>query len=720
MTAAEHARGFARLLLGDRSALARQYATLWTWPARRTRYLSASDADGIASAAVELDTTPGTAAVYIGVGVTDVAGMQDQRPKGRRQQPDDVEVSGLLAVAVDVDIAGPGHTEKHRYPATEADARRVIEAMRLPPTLVVASGGGLQPWWVFTEPLIFGQVDTDDEDRAVLDPYRIEQDRADAAELLWSWVTTVRIQARALGGWYVDPTGDLARVLRMPGTTNRKVDGGHRPVRLLDRGGATYNPSDLTPYLADPVTLDTYRMAGAEASGELEGVDVHAVWARAHSALYRSRGFVPPWLADIIQLDADLGGRIGATFHGRRTDLGGDDSTIDASLARQLADVDADPEQICEAIICRRLKYAGKTAKVDPSRRTDYLARTVGRFIATSRARREQVVAREAGARDSIAAAAVVAERVLRPAAELDDAGRAAAGVRPVDVDEAPADEVADEVADEPEPTDPPETVDPEDPPVVPDDRDHEALARVTAMLSMPDGYTVSRVEYRRGLKLDEVRLWVHRGPDASSPPGRTWPAGTLAATRWRRKSAWEKPGEVTTHLLHDLHLVCGVPQKNWRTEGLPLLYRLFRETHVGTPHHGVRAAFRDLLLRQVPVASFGEARDNGWCWLVANPPEGTPVVAVPAAGLRRHMQQMGEMSPMSVEDLVTVAAGLGAEVRLGVQVSEHFRVVRDSRTWLVVPPGLLTEGDWRAVRQSIEDHATNHPSNVRPIRGAG
>lgn len=763
MTNAEQvheAEKFVRALLGDRdAALSRAWVTLWTWPDRKARWLPAHDVGAIASSVAGLAATRGVDAVYIGIGVQgDPDEKTERHPQGRRNGKlgedgklvetrgiaDDV--IGLLGLGTDIDIAGPAHTDKHAYPPDVASARRVLDSMGLPPTLVVDSGHGLQPWWVFTEPWIFGQVGQDDDGAPIVDPDKVAADRARAADLLWSWTTTMRVNARTIGGWRIDPTGDIARVLRPAGTANRKIDGDPRRVTVLDHAPeTTYDPDDFVLYILDPKVLATMRLSGTpEATGALEGVDVHAVWARVNSAAYREFRHYPPWLRDSIELDKDLDGssRIEETFLGKRKDLGDDQSSYDASLARLLADLDAlDAEMIVEAVMCRRIRSGIKIDKVDPRKRADYLTGTVGRFIVESERKREEVATR-ASAVDTTFDRAVEAAQTRQGPPEIpspDTLPTPASAVEGLP-DESPA-------ADEP-PTErvvEPVAVAAGDPVVhrnvvdepsdggtgrpigevpVPTPVETVMLKKVTAMLGLPEGFAVWRAEFRHGGKNDEARLWVMRGDGTADIVGMdSWAVGKASVTRWHAKSAWEKGGEITGHLRRDLHLFCARPAKEWMGEGLPLFYEVFHEVHVGTPREALRAAIRDFLLVNPPVAGVANARDFGHPWLISDPEHSPPVVCLPAQLLRRHMVQMGEATPPTPEEVTTMASALGCQVRSGIAVVEDHRTVRDSRTWLTIAPGLLDDAEWDDVRRGIAEYRESQKGggNVVPFkRNAG
>jgi predicted P-loop ATPase len=94
---------------------------------------------------------------------------------------------------------------------------------------VVHSGHGLQAYWLFNEPWYF---ENEDEHRR-------------ASALVEGWQSWFRGNA-GKRGWHVDSTHDLARVFRIPGTYNCKVD----PilVRVIKQSHVRYESSDFEDY----------------------------------------------------------------------------------------------------------------------------------------------------------------------------------------------------------------------------------------------------------------------------------------------------------------------------------------------------------------------------------------------------------------------------------------------------------------------------------------
>lgn len=160
--------------------------------------------------------------VYLGCGLRDANHGSNERGKWPN-------VTAIPGVWLDVDYLSPTH-KKTNLPTKEA-ARELLDSMGLPPTITIHTGHGYQAWWLFKELWVL-------EDDA---------ERTRAETLTKSWCGTLRAKCRAKG-WDADQVGDLPRVLRLPGTWNRKEVPRRVDIleMVLDR---RYDPSGFEPYL---------------------------------------------------------------------------------------------------------------------------------------------------------------------------------------------------------------------------------------------------------------------------------------------------------------------------------------------------------------------------------------------------------------------------------------------------------------------------------------
>lgn len=138
----------------------------------------------------------------------------------------------LPAVWGDIDIAGPGHKTTKPLVPDEATALQLIETSGLPtPSIWVRSGGGMYPWWLLDQP------------RCLTSP----DEEGDLQWLLATWQDVIAHAAEKLGFFYGTECKDLARVLRIPGTVNRKVPDDPRLCHVADNlgSGNTWTVDDL-------------------------------------------------------------------------------------------------------------------------------------------------------------------------------------------------------------------------------------------------------------------------------------------------------------------------------------------------------------------------------------------------------------------------------------------------------------------------------------------
>lgn len=181
-----------------------------------------------------------------------ITSLREPLAPGRRGGATDS--AALPALWADLDLAGPGHAETD-LPPDENAGRKIITVSGLPtPTIWIHSGGGLYPIWLLTEPWRL-----DDAEQLVA-----------AKQLAADWQRVIEHAAASLGWRYGRGVGDLARVLRIPGTVNRKA-GLARPCRIIDANPTRYTPQQLQDALtaavaritSEPVVAAAPQLVGA-------------------------------------------------------------------------------------------------------------------------------------------------------------------------------------------------------------------------------------------------------------------------------------------------------------------------------------------------------------------------------------------------------------------------------------------------------------------------
>jgi hypothetical protein len=242
--------------------------SLFTVPEKRARRFT--DIPATIHVAQTLATTQN---VYFNVGM--IAGT----PKGRGKAED---VGALVALWADVDFQSPAHAN-HNLPADAADFERLIPELPLPPSLVVDSGNGRHLYWLFRDPWVF--VDNDDRTRGTL--------------FAKGWHEMVCRAASRLG-WSLENLGDITRVLRLPGTVNRKDPEHLKPVAIVTADWqCRYSIDDFEPFLPIAETQSVDATPSAEQLSQISGIsllpDAEPPGDKLVSAILESHVFQETW-----------------------------------------------------------------------------------------------------------------------------------------------------------------------------------------------------------------------------------------------------------------------------------------------------------------------------------------------------------------------------------------------------------------------------------------
>jgi hypothetical protein len=178
--------------------------------------------------------------IFVGVGLADA-------PRGMTKRLTNETAAGLLGVIADVDIFWEGKPSE-ALPRNWKEAREFVESLDLPPTLLIHSGHGAHCWWLFSQPWRFGDGDHDR-----------------AADLSYRWQAYINLRA-AEHGWRLDSIGDLARILRVPGTVNGK-GGGKERVTIMMASDHRYVPAEIAEVCRDIVIPERTTTRTVEGDG---------------------------------------------------------------------------------------------------------------------------------------------------------------------------------------------------------------------------------------------------------------------------------------------------------------------------------------------------------------------------------------------------------------------------------------------------------------------
>ena len=260
-------------------------ATLWSKAGGTMafRLVEPGAKDAMARAAVNASVTTD---IYYGVNI-----LGTRPAGGGRGSADQVRL--VTSLVADVDVK-PGEANK---PKTLAEARAFIESLPLRPSRITLSGSGFHVYWILDAPYVIASDDA----------------RAEIQTLSGRWSSYV-LNLAAERGYRLDNIGDLARVLRLDGTINRKHDGA-ADVVLVEESTVRYGLSDFLSLL--PAEVASPPSAARPTSNQPLRLDAAAILARARAA--------------------SNGGKFIALYdHGDLGGHGGDHSAADLALVNML------------------------------------------------------------------------------------------------------------------------------------------------------------------------------------------------------------------------------------------------------------------------------------------------------------------------------------------------------------------------------------------------
>lgn len=230
-------RPFYDQLFGDADPSSR--VSVWVRQTKSTAHLAPS-ADSFVATCQALDAQ--STDVYVGI-ATRVPGLRGMA-RGKI-----TECNGVGALWLDVDRLAPdGAHGATNLPSTDEDLAAILAASALPPTMIVDSGYGWHVYWCFPH-------------ESISDPQAFN-------DITRAWQKQFIDYAKTRG-WHLDDTGNLDRVLRVPGTHNVKIPSDPKPVINVFSDGPRYTldalVSSVSTVAAPAPTSNPYE--GAESVG---------------------------------------------------------------------------------------------------------------------------------------------------------------------------------------------------------------------------------------------------------------------------------------------------------------------------------------------------------------------------------------------------------------------------------------------------------------------
>jgi hypothetical protein len=223
--------------------------------------------------------------------------------------------------------------------APSMEAASMATRLIVPPTLTVCSGRGVHAWWLFDEPWVFAD----------------EDERQEAAQLADGWVQA----HRQLCPFKLDSVGELARVLRLPGTLNHKTDP-PTPVSLLGEPGERFPRETLAEHARGRSSRLQATLGDGEPGSlaELPGAD-DVPWPQIRAMREADDVFARTWQRK----------RKGAAVEWS-------DSEYDLSLLTMMLRAGMEEAQAVAAAQHARREF-GNPEKADKAERLDYWQRTL-------------------------------------------------------------------------------------------------------------------------------------------------------------------------------------------------------------------------------------------------------------------------------------------------------------------------------------------------------
>lgn len=304
---------------------------IWTLRDKRSRFFR-----DVAEAAEYVLKVRETSDVYAGMAL-----FRDP-PTDPFKRGEADQVDGVAGLWADIDVANKTAHKKKGLPSDLDDAFAVLEQSPRRQSFSVMSGYGVQPYWLYKEPWIFDSPD----------------EREEAYVLSRRFAATVKAWADHLG-FVVDQVFDLTRVLRVPGSFNRKNPKNPREVTIdLDRAKVVrYNADEIEPTLVAREYLDDGRRRVVEKIGVL-----------------RLDPMAEPPSAKVVAM-AQNDQTFNRTIKRERTDLGDQSqSSYDMALANMCVAGGWSDQEIANLLIAHRRQGNQK-----PKLRLDYMQMTIGK-----------------------------------------------------------------------------------------------------------------------------------------------------------------------------------------------------------------------------------------------------------------------------------------------------------------------------------------------------
>ena len=317
--------------------------TVWT-PKTGDEYAETKYFEDVHQAAIYADSVKDRN-VYFGLGVTKEDLPSNKRPMAH-------QICGIPGFWIDIDIYDPRAHKVSNLPQSQKDAEElIISALprNMQPTILTHSGHGLHAFWLFKEPWMFES----DKERHV------------AADMVKRFVLSFKYHA-AMRGWKLDSVFDLARVLRVPGSVNHKVEGMPMTCKIISiKEDVAYNPEDFEKYFVADEMAKSDESIGILLSKEKNPL-----------GLVLSAYAGPP--ANKFEALMAMEERFRKSWNMQRTDFKDTSlSSYEMSIATFCAGYQWTDQEIADTLVAFRIQHAKSDSDRKKALRVDYLNRTI-------------------------------------------------------------------------------------------------------------------------------------------------------------------------------------------------------------------------------------------------------------------------------------------------------------------------------------------------------
>ena len=194
----------------------------------KTQFFKIENLNEMANAVSRFNKKP--FGVSFSMGLTDKPVLSNKK---HHKKASDSDIVAIPCLWCDIDVKSPVHADQNLFPNVEAVLSMIdskLQPLGLSPNIIVNSGYGIHAYWIFDSPIVFNSND----------------DRQLAESLLKNIQAVIRLCSKP---YSIDPTADLSRSLRIPGSVNWKGDHENAPIAKVihDRDdGKTFDVEDLT------------------------------------------------------------------------------------------------------------------------------------------------------------------------------------------------------------------------------------------------------------------------------------------------------------------------------------------------------------------------------------------------------------------------------------------------------------------------------------------